>query len=207
MKGGVRVDETPVHEALREALANCLVNADYYGRQGVVVIKSKEDISLSNPGGFRIEIDAAKSGGVSDPRNSAMLKMFNLINIGERAGSGIPNIMSIWAEQKWSEPTITQTFEPERTTLTLSIKDKKSTRVGDKKSAIKIGDKKSAITESARQIIVEYLTDRVSASCAEIAAVLNLQSSRTRDYLSALVSEGIIVAEGANRNRTYRLKR
>ena len=207
MKSGVRVDETPIHEALREALANCLVNADYYGRQGVVVIKSKEDISLSNPGGFRIEIDAAKSGGVSDPRNSAMLKMFNLINIGERAGSGIPNIMSIWAEQKWSEPTITQTFEPERTTLTLSIKDKKSTRVGDKKSAIKIGDKKSAITESARQIIVEYLTDRVSASCAEIAAVLNLQSSRTRDYLSALVSEGIIVAEGANRNRTYRLKR
>ena len=207
MKGGVRVDETPVHEALREALANCLVNADYYGRQGVVVIKSKEDISLSNPGGFRIEIDVAKSGGVSDPRNSAMLKMFNLINIGERAGSGIPNIMSIWAEQKWSEPTITQTFEPERTTLTLSIKDKKSRRVGDKKSAIKIGDKKSAITESARRIIIEYLTDNVSASCSEIATVLNLQPSRTRDYLSALVSEGIIVAEGANRNRMYRLKK
>lgn len=105
--------------------------ADYYGRQGVVVIKSKVDISLSNPGGFRIEIDAAKSGGVSDPRNSAMLKMFNLINIGERAGSGIPNIMSIWAEQKWSEPTITQTFEPERTTLTLSLENSR-TKNGDK---------------------------------------------------------------------------
>ena len=51
-----------------------------------------------------------------------MLKMFNLINIGERAGSGIPNIMSIWAGQKWSEPTITQTFEPERTTVTLSLR-------------------------------------------------------------------------------------
>ena len=198
MKSGVRIDETPVHEALREALANCLVNADYYGRQGVVIIKSKEDISLSNPGGFRIEIDAAKSGGVSDPRNSAMLKMFNLINIGERAGSGISNIMSIWEQQKWSEPTITQTFEPERTTLTLSIKDKKLTRVGDKKSAI---------TESVRQIIVEYLTDHVSASCAEIASALSLQPSRTRDYLSALVSEDIIVAEGANRNRRYRLKK
>ena len=61
-----------------------------------------------------------------------MRKMFNLINIGERAGSGIPNIMSIWEQQKWSEPTITQTFAPERTTLTLSIKDKKSRRVGDK---------------------------------------------------------------------------
>ncbi len=92
IKNGVRVDDTPVHEALREALANCLVNADYYGRQGVVIIKTKDEISFSNPGGFRIEIDAAKSGGVSDPRNSAMLRMFNLINIGERAGSGIPNM-------------------------------------------------------------------------------------------------------------------
>ena len=34
MDGGTRIDDTPVHQALREALANCLVNADYYGRQG-----------------------------------------------------------------------------------------------------------------------------------------------------------------------------
>ena len=30
--------------------------------------------------------------------------------------------MSIWEQQKWSEPTITQTFGPERTTLTLSLR-------------------------------------------------------------------------------------
>ena len=29
MKGGDRIDDTPVHKALREALANCLINADY----------------------------------------------------------------------------------------------------------------------------------------------------------------------------------
>ena len=28
---GNRIDDTPVHEALREALANCLINADFYG--------------------------------------------------------------------------------------------------------------------------------------------------------------------------------
>jgi predicted HTH transcriptional regulator len=207
IKNGIRVDDTPVHQALREALANCLVNADYYGRQGIVVIKKKEEITFSNPGGFRIEIDAAKSGGVSDPRNGAMLKMFNLINIGERAGSGIPNIMSIWGQKNWIEPMIVQSLEPERTTLTLSLKEAKGKNVGDKKSAIKIGDKKSAITEAAKQIIIEYLTECVSASCSEIASVLNLQLSRTRDYLVTLIAEGVIIAEGANRNRTYRLKR
>ena len=33
----VRMDETPVHDAVREALVNCLVNADYYVSRGVVI--------------------------------------------------------------------------------------------------------------------------------------------------------------------------
>ena len=100
MEGITRIDDTPVHQALREALANCLINADYYGRQGVVIIKKRDSISLSNPGDFRIEIEEAKSGGFSDPRNATMMKMFNLIEIGERAGSGIPSIYSVWNSQK-----------------------------------------------------------------------------------------------------------
>ena len=207
MKNGVRVDETPVHEALREALANCLVNADYYGRQGVVVVKSKSDISLANPGGFRIEIDAAKSGGVSDPRNSAMLKMFNLINIGERAGSGIPNIMSVWEQQKWSEPTITQTFGPERTTLTLSLKAN-STKSDGKKVTVKSDGKKVTVKSAVqKQVVIEFLTNKVSATSQEIADVLGVGLSRTKIILRELVVEDVIVAEGADKNRKYRLKK
>ncbi len=66
MDGSTRVDDTPVHQALREALANCLVHADYYGRQGLVIIKKRDSITMANPGDFRIEVDAAKSGGVSE---------------------------------------------------------------------------------------------------------------------------------------------
>lgn len=133
MDGGTRIDDTPVHQALREALANCLVNADYYGRQGLVIVKKRKSITMSNPGSFRIEIDAAKSGGVSDPRNGTMLKMFNLIDIGERAGSGIPNIFHVWREQNWTTPEITEQLEPERTTLTLLF-----SKGDDKKATIKV---------------------------------------------------------------------
>ena len=99
MDGGTRVDDTPVHQALRKALANCLVNAGYCGRQSLVIMKKWNSITMSNPGSFRIEIDATKSRGISDPRNGTMLKMFNLIDIGERAGSGMPNIFRVWREQ------------------------------------------------------------------------------------------------------------
>ena len=125
---GVRIDDSAIHSALREALANCIINADYHGRQGIVIIKQKNLIKMSNPGGFRIDIETAKSGGVSDPRNTTLMKMFNLIDIGERAGSGIPNIYDVWEKYNLNEPEITEAFEPERITVSLSIQ-----KIDDKK--------------------------------------------------------------------------
>ncbi len=39
-----------MHEALREALANCLINTDYYGSRGVVITLHSNRITLANPG-------------------------------------------------------------------------------------------------------------------------------------------------------------
>ncbi len=201
MEDGVRIEDTPIHKALREAIANCLINADYYGKRGLVITQTATEITISNPGAFRIELDEAKAGGVSDPRNTALMKMFNLIDIGERAGSGIPNIYSVWKKQNLSEPEITESFEPERITLSLSIR-----KIGDKKSAIKIGDKKSAINETNKTRIIEYLTEHISAKSSEIADYLGLKSSRTRDYLNELIADEVVVTQGSNKNRVYKLK-
>lgn len=95
LDGMLRVDDTPLHKAVREALLNTLVNADYYGRRGVVVTKSREGFTFSNPGDFRISMNEAISGGVSDPRNAIVFKMFNLVDLGERAGSGLPTIIMV----------------------------------------------------------------------------------------------------------------
>ena len=61
--------------------------------------------------------------GVHGCITSAMLKMFNLIDIGERAGSGVPNIFRVWREQSWPEPSIAETFEPARTYRLRSCKN------------------------------------------------------------------------------------
>jgi predicted HTH transcriptional regulator len=202
LEGGDRIDDTPVHKALREALANCLINADYYGRQGVVIIKKSDVITLSNPGDFRIEVETAISGGVSDPRNSALIKMFNLIEVGERAGSGIPNIFNVWNKQGWSVPVITEGFDPERITLSLNLG-----KTSDKKQSIKTSDKKQSIKTSAhKEAIVVYLTNNASAKCAEMSALIGVSIPRTRAILSEMVEDDIIKAEGENKNRIYKLK-
>ena len=60
-------------------------------------------------------------GVESDPLNKSLMKKFNLINIGERAGSGVPNIFNVWNEEGFVEPEIEERFDPDRTILTLSF--------------------------------------------------------------------------------------
>ena len=70
----------------------------------------------------------------------------------------------------------------------------------------KIGDKKSAINAKMKETIIACLTDRAEAKASAIAEYIGLKPSRTRDYLNELIAEGIVVAEGSNKNRVYKLK-
>ncbi len=128
--------------------------------------------------------------------------MFNLIDVGERAGSGIPNIFSVWKKQGWSAPVINESFEPDRITLSLVIG-----KSGDKKASIKSGDKKAtAKTVAHKQAIIYYLTENAYAKSAEIAELLGLKPTRAKEILAEMVDENILVPEGCNKNRVYKLK-
>ena len=60
-------------------------------------------------------------GGVSDPRNKNLMKMFNLLGIGERVGGGIPDIYQVWADQGWNSPVVEEFYNPDRTILSLDF--------------------------------------------------------------------------------------
>lgn len=188
-------EKSAVQEAFREALTNCLVNADYYGTGGIVIRKEKDRVTFSNPGGFRIRLEDARSGGISDPRNSMLCRMFHLIDIGERTGNGIPNIYQIWKRQGWPAPAILQHFAPERTTLSLAV----SQRFSFPASA-------AARPDIQKAVLINYLTEHVSAGTKELASLLDISPARARKLLSHMAAEDLIIKEGTNRNRTYRLK-
>lgn len=122
LKGIKRIDDTPIHKLLREAITNACVHADFYGRQGLVVQKSVDGYKLSNPGSVRISISEAIDGGISDPRNGVMLKMFSLIDFGERAGSGLNEVCTVWEKVYNTPVSLEETHKNgvDRTILTLS---------------------------------------------------------------------------------------
>jgi len=117
LEKGERKDETPVHVALREALANVLVHADYSDRASVLVVKRPDMFGFRNPGLMRIPPEVAIRGGEHDCRNRTLHKMFRLVGVGEQAGSGVPKIYNGWATQHWRAPALYERAEPYNQTL------------------------------------------------------------------------------------------
>ena len=121
--GITRIDDTPVHKALREVLANALIHADYHGRRGIVVEKHFRTITFSNPGTMRVSKSVAVAGGTSDARNSAIFNIFALVDIGERSGMGLANLHGLWKKYGYAEPKITESYDPDRTVLVVTTDD------------------------------------------------------------------------------------
>lgn len=136
LEGITRIDDTPVHKALREALANCLVNTDFFVPRGIVIKKDADTIILENPGYIRTGKEQMLKGGISDPRNKALMKMFNLIGIGEHAGSGVPDIYAVWDSQGWRKPIVKEEYTPDRTILILPFTEKQAEKTSRKASEI-----------------------------------------------------------------------
>ena len=224
MEGGIRIDDTPVHKALREALANCLINTDYYMGRGIVIKKEPDCIIMENPGDVRTGKEQMLRGGVSDPRNKALMKMFNMINIGERAGSGVPDIYAIWEEERWELPSIEEQYGPDRTILKLPMVEKAAIKSGDKKVAIKSDDKKATIksddkkatiksddkkvskrTKIQNEKILEFMNGTEEYKLSEFCQLLNLKETRTKEILKGLIDSGEIETIGKNKTKRYRL--
>ena len=196
MSGGARIDDTPVHKALREALANCLIHADYHGLRGIVIRKEADKLILANPGYIRTGKKPMRLGGESDPRNKALMKIFNLINIRERAGSGVPNIFNVWADEGWEEPIIEEKCDLDRTGLTLSFVKKQAIKTSNKKQAIKTQEKYEAILNAMQPDIWH--------KASEFENVVGVKESQIKDLFKNMTEQGMIVSTGNIKGRCIR---
>ena len=118
-----RIDDGDMDKVFREALLNAISNADYRSSGGVVVERRPNIISVRNPGTFRIPLDKAEAGGTSDPRNPTILKMFNLIGFGERAGSGISRMSRLCIKNGMPQPRYREQTRPDCVNVTIAIAD------------------------------------------------------------------------------------
>ena len=183
-------------------IINAVIHRNYQISSSVQVAVYDDRVEISSPGtiyGSLTLEDAMK--GRSSIRNKTLARTLEKIDILEGWGSGLKRIFSQCEEYGIPYPVFVEIGDM----LRVNFYRPSYKNIGDK-SAIKqdIGDK-SAI--NYKEKILEYLEEHAEARTQEISLYIGLKLSRTKDYLSELVEEGNIIANGANKNRTYSLKK
>ncbi|TMP26689.1 AAA family ATPase [Pseudoalteromonas rubra] len=202
LEEGIRQEDTPVHIALREALANTIIHADYTGRASVLVVKRPDMFGFRNPGTMRVSIETALQGGEPDCRNRLLAQMFRYIKFGEQAGSGLPNILDGWKSQHWKVPLLREASQPyEQTLLELRMIDLYPKGVVSELKS-KFGEKFSKLSELERTLTITIYSDYYLTH----QQLCSQTSAHTREVTLALVKlerAGIISSSGEHKGKVY----
>ncbi len=202
LEDGIRLDDTQAHEAIREALVNTLVHADYSNRTSILVVKRPDMFGFRNPGLMRISPDLALKGGESDCRNRRMHQMFLMIGAGERAGSGIPKIFSGWQWANWRAPKLYEKTNPtEQTLLEMSTASLIPKDVTDLLELL-FKERLYTLDDFERMIVVTAAVE----GWVNHERACQLTTKHSRDVtlaLPRLVDKGFLVASGEKRDKSY----
>ena len=201
LQDGQRTEDTPVHEALREALANTLIHADFTGRVSVLVVKRPDMFGFRNPGLMRISPELAVQGGNSDCRNRRLQTMFQLVGYGDHAGSGIPKIYSNWANRHWRRPVLYEVRAPEQTIMELRM----SSLVPEEAIAEldeHFGERFYSLSETERLALITACSEGI-VSHARLREICTDHPADLSKLLANLVHKNFLASDGNGRGMVY----
>ena len=193
--GVTRLEFTPAHTAMREALANSLIHARHNSMGNVVVDGWINKIVISNPGSMLVSIEEFYEGQHSVCRNPLIQKMFVLIGVGEKAGSGADVIVKGWEKQKWLKPQIHQCEDPERVEIELRIEGEE-------------GELNRHITENgelndAQRRTLDFIKKYPGCKAMEISSALNVPFSTIDKHIRTLLKSSAIERRGSKKTGGY----
>ena len=198
-----RKDDTIVHEAIREAVVNALIHADYRGQGGIVIERYADRFELSNPGSLLVSREQLLRGSVSECRNKSLQLMFQMIGGGEKAGSGMDKIRSGWRSQHWRSPKIEETLQPDRVRLILPMISLIPIEV-ERELHNRFGEGFTRLDETGVQDVV---TARLEGTVTNgrLQEITGAHPKDITGVLQALVRDGFLEQQNQRRWASYRL--
>lgn len=197
-----RKGESEVHEAIREALVNTLIHADYQGQGGIVVEKFADAFQFANPGTLLVSVDQLLRGNVSECRNKSLQTMFMMIGAAEKAGSGVDKMRKGWASQHWRSPMVREQVQPDRVEWRLPrvslIPDDSLARLQD---LFGDGFRKFSKEEVQALVTADIEGDVDNARMRQICL---LHAADVTRLLQGLVAKGVLEQVGQGRWSRYR---
>jgi len=201
LQDGQRVEDTPAEAAIREALVNALIHADYSSSIPILVEKRVDRIIFRNPGTMRIPLELAAHGGTSDCRNRALQVMFRMVGFGDQAGSGIPSIFLNWAQEQYRTPQYVESFGPDMTKLTLCMIHLFPENILSYLDSTFGASFHALSHEQKIALALAYSDGEVTHK--RIREMSGIHPSDLTKDLKILVDQGFLVPEGEARGRVY----
>ena len=205
LEGDTRKDETPAHVAVREALINTLIHADYSVNASTVITRSKNELVFSNPGCLLVSKQQFYDGGDSVCRNLALQKMFMMFGKAEKAGSGADKIISGWRDSNLNSPNLEEKNRPDKVILTLPLISILDNKIKEELTSI-FGKHVLCMEQNKILTLVIALTEGV-VSNERLRYTLNMHKYDITKMLKELCSEGYLVSDGIGRGTTYHLNK
>lgn len=197
-------------ESIRELIINAVVNCSYLQGSLVQVAIYDNRLEISSPGGLMPGVTIGKmKEGFSKVRNHGIANAFVYMNLIEQWGSGIPKILTQTKEYGLPEVEFIDMENAFRVNMYRALPEdgKQAIKTSDKKQAISDNSKRQTIkVRDSRNMFAEYMSQHGASTTAEMAEFSGLSPQRTRAILSKMVDDGIIIAEGSNKTRKYRLQ-
>jgi ATP-dependent DNA helicase RecG len=199
LKDGIRVDESAVQVALREALINLLVHADYAETQTSLIVQSPEGYFFRNPGSSRVPESDLLTGDRSDPRNPVLVRMFRLVGLADEAGTGMPKIISAWRTLGFRLPRID--VGTERYEFALRLRHAHLLSEEDRAWLISLGE---GWTE-AEQLALVFARHEGEIDNPKLRSLTGLHPSDATKVLGGLRARELLTMTGVGRNARYQL--
>ncbi len=203
LEGMTRIDDTPIHKAIREAIVNMVIHSDYLITGVLKILKTDSGFLFCNPGNLKLPVQAIYEGGHSVARNPRIQTMFRMIGLGDNIGSGFPTILSAWGEEQWRKPDLSQNIDLHQVELKLwmvSLMPSECTEYLHNLFGIAYEhlDKNSQII-----LGTAYLEDGVTN--VRMQSILELHSIEIGHILSNLVDKNMLIADKKGRWTSYKL--
>ena len=204
LEGMERIDDTPVHKAVREAMTNMIIHADLFITGVLKVEKYDNEFLFSNPGSLKLPIEDIMNGGNSKARNPRIQNMLRMIGFGDNIGSGYPTILRAWKDEHWRKPTLLDRTELRQVDLTMPMISLLPESVLNAMKAY-YGEETYHAMTSEEQMILAYVWNGDSISNTELQQLLGLNSIEVGKILHQMVAKQLLNKENKNRWTTYTL--
>lgn len=210
LEGIQRIDETPVHKAVREAFVNLIIHADYLMDAGVLkVIKRSDEFEFTNPGILKLPLEDIYRGGNSKSRNPHMQTMLRLVGFGDNAGSGFPTILDAWEKEGWVKPKLMEDTNLNQVTLLLKMvgdvekqEEIKIAQKNEREMSDKMSDKENDFLEK----LIKTLEEDEFVTTNHMSNITGIPVSTVRRYMKKFCELDIINSQGKNKSTKYCLK-